>query len=136
MRVGYRVGLENPTCTFFHRYFFNSHRPLKSNTTPSASSSILCSSCESPARAGADFAARVDHAVPGHVAVRREGVQGVADLAGVAFQAGELGDLSVRRDPAARDAAHHRLDPFVLHGEVMLGLHTPLGSNVRNNRGQ
>jgi hypothetical protein len=60
------------------------------------------------------LAARVDHAMPRHVAVRRQRVHGVAGLAGVASEAGQFGDLSVRRDLAARDAADHRPDPFVL----------------------
>src|SRR5688572_13527840 len=62
-----------------------------------------------PLRAGADLAARVDHAVPRHapVAERRERV---ADLARLAREPGQLGDLAVGRDAALRHPADHGID--------------------------
>ena len=69
------------------------------------------------AGARADLAFRVHDAMPRHVAFFGKVVERVADLAGVTFEAGDLGDLSVRRDASARDFAYDGPDELVaFHG--------------------
>ena len=65
------------------------------------------------ARAGGDLAPRIDHAMPGDVAALGEVVEGVADLAGVAFEAGQLGDLAVGGHAAAWNFTDNRPDELV-----------------------
>jgi hypothetical protein len=64
-------------------------------------------------RAGADLAASVHDAMPRHGVIAQR-VQGVADLACVPVEAGEIGDLSVRRDAAAGNAPHDREDSLIV----------------------
>ena len=69
------------------------------------------------AGSGADLAFGVDHAVPGDVAFGGEVVEGVADLAGVAFEAGQLGDLAVGGYAAAWNFTDNSPDELVaFHG--------------------
>ena len=62
-----------------------------------------------------------DHPEPGERGGEGEHVQGVADQAGLAGQAGQARDLAVGRDPAARDARDHLVDPAVRLREGSLG---------------
>jgi len=64
-----------------------------------------------------DLALGIDHAMPRHVAARREIVQRVADLPGVSIESGQCRHLAVRGHAAARDAFHHGVDARADVGE-------------------
>ncbi len=66
--------------------------------------------------AEADLALGVDDSMPGDVNILGRGVQGVADLAGMAAEAGKFGDLAVGRDLAPGDAANDGVDALVVAG--------------------
>ena len=65
------------------------------------------------AAAEADLAARVDHPVPRDIAAFGQSVQRVADLPRMPLQSGQLGDLAVRRNAAAGNAADLSVDSLV-----------------------
>lgn len=64
--------------------------------------------------AATDLTAGVDHPMPGNWPFRGHGVQGVADLAGVAGEPGEVRDLAIGGDPPARYPAGDCVDPGVV----------------------
>jgi hypothetical protein len=57
--------------------------------------------------------ARVHHPVPGDSGLVRQGVECVANLAGVTRETREGGDLAVRRDASLGDPADYGIDSLV-----------------------
>jgi len=63
--------------------------------------------------AGADLAARIDHAVPRYPTAIIERAQGVADKPRLAAESGELCDLAVSCHPTPWNSRDDCVDPFV-----------------------
>jgi hypothetical protein len=75
--------------------------------------------------AAALLAGLADHALPGKAELGLAGLHRRAGDARAARNAGELGDLAVRRDAAAGNAAHDRVDPAIQLAHVgRVGGHT------------
>ena len=87
-----------------------------------------------PVPAGTDSTFRVDHAMPGNAAAIVERIQRVSDEARLAGHACEPCDLSVRRDPATRDARDHRIDPAITGGRSQrAGISRPMGCSRKRS---
>jgi len=67
-------------------------------------------------RALRDLPGRIQHSLPRDRRLARQVMQGVAYLARVARDPGELSDLSVARDPSARDASDNGVNSLIVIG--------------------
>ena len=62
------------------------------------------------AGSGADFAMRVDHAMPRNANRRGKSVQRVTDLARVTLEPGKIGNLAIGGDATAGNLSHGLVD--------------------------
>lgn len=75
-----------------------------------------------PARAPADLALGVDHAVPGHGGAVGEGTQGVSGQSRLPGQSRQACYLTVGRHTAPGNPLHDREDPLVKAGSPLPGI--------------
>ena len=73
----------------------------------------------------ADFAARIDHAMPRQLHRAGQGVQGVSDLARVTIEPGQAGDLTVGGDAATGNLPDDGVDSQVMirHSTAQILVH-------------
>ena len=82
------------------------------------------------AGADADLTFCIYDTMPGNVALFGKVMKRVTDLPGMTFEPGDLRNLAVRRDAAARNFSHHRPDELVaFHSRAIVrctGLRAPI----------